>query len=527
MGINESSLETLQSHAAGAAVAEVRVPALTIGYHPDLRRVGERALLSELTAAKAVPISRTAPEFTAPTSSEGRELADRHLSRRAVVLSQHPDGYLLDRSDSPLTLTVDGAQVERSCVINSERLASGVVIELGDRVVLVLHLAGLASKQSRHGGLVGVSDEIAQVRGEISKVAAQPVPVLLRGESGVGKELAARALHDGSLRKDRAYVSLNMAAVVATTAASELFGHEAGAFTGASRRHQGCFGEAEGGTLFLDEIGATGTDVQAMLLRALETGEVRSVGAQAARHVDVRVISATDSDLEKAVEEGEFRLPLLHRLAVYEIVIPPLRRRRCDIGVLLVHFLRTDLGADDAARLLDADEGEHSRWLPASLVAQLMRHNWPGHVRQLRNTVRQLVIAGRGEPVVKISHAVQRLLDTTPSPTGSADGADEPTAVDRKSKRTDLDDITDEQVAAALRQNRFKVAATARELGISKYSMYQLMQRCKTIRKAKDLTREEVLAAQRACGGDISVMAERLEVSRRGLRLRLTALGID
>jgi two-component system nitrogen regulation response regulator GlnG len=508
----DDSLATLESRSVAATRHAARSPALTIAYHPDLDRVGEQARIG----SAPVDISRTGPEFVPPHSSDGRELADRHLSRKPVRVRLQDGGARVERMGWPTRLAVDGTVVRDRHDVPLEALDDGVVIELGDRIVLVLHQAALATSAER-GGLIGVSDRIAQVRDEIGHVAAQPVPVLLRGASGVGKELAARALHDGSLRNDRPFVSLNMATINAATAASELFGHEAGAFTGAQGKHDGCFIAANGGTLFLDEIGATTMDVQAMLLRTLETGEVRAVGASEPKQVDVRVISATDLDLEAAVDEGAFRLPLLHRLAVYEVTIPPLSQRRCDIGVLLVHFLREALGVEDAERLLTRPTGK--RWLPADLVASLAQHDWPGNVRQLRNVARQLVIWSRDQPVVQLNAAVQRMLGPQPR--------NEITRGTTPARRTDLETISDQEVHTTLRRNRFKVAATARELGISKHSMYLLMDRSKTIRKAKDLSRDEIVAAQKTCGGDLGAMAEHLEVSRRGLRLRLTALGID
>jgi two-component system nitrogen regulation response regulator GlnG len=203
---------------------------------------------------------------------------------------------------------------------------------------------------------------------------------------------------------------------------------------------------------------------------------------------------------------------LLHRLAAYEIAIAPLRHRRDDIAPLLLHFLRCDL--EDAGGELRSD------WLPAGLVSRLVRYDWPGNVRQLRNVARQLVIASRGEARARLTPSVERLLDASARP------EDPPSRAVRRAP-ADLQTIGDDRLLEVLERTGWHFAAAARELGVSKTSMYQLVARSERIRKAKDLTRDEILDAERACAGDLAKMAARLMVSRRGLRLRMTKLGID
>src|SRR6185436_13729067 len=185
----------------------------------------------------------------------------------------------------------------------------------------------------------------------------------LRGETGTGKELLARAIHQASSRRAAPYFALNMAAIPASLAAAELFGAAKGAFTGADRRRVGYFGRAQGGTLFLDEIGELPADLQPLLLRVLENGEIQPVGGEETLRVDVRILAATDANLESAIEEGRFRAPLFHRLSGYELRLPSLRERRDDIGRLFIHFLRQELAAlGEADRL--ADPGPEGRpWL--------------------------------------------------------------------------------------------------------------------------------------------------------------------
>ena len=333
------------------------IPTLTLLYHPDLRRVGERALLSELTLGREARLGRHEPEFSTPESAMGEPLNDRHISRQPLQLRPAPQGgIVLAAGESRTRVVVDGVLLAGELAIPAAELVRGVVLELADRVVLLLHvLDHLTAPAAKRFGLEGDSSGIARVRDEIAGVADLEVGVLLRGETGTGKELAARALHDASRRHNGPFIAVNLGAIPPTLVASELFGAARGAYTGSVQQQEGYFRRAHGGTLLLDEIGEATPEVQVMLLRTLETGEVHPVGTQSPQRVDVRVLAATDADLEARAAAGEFRAPLLHRLAGYEIWLPPLRERRDDVGRLLIHFLRREL----------APLGEASAWIPA------------------------------------------------------------------------------------------------------------------------------------------------------------------
>ncbi len=402
-----------------------------------------------------------------------------------------------------------------------------MVLLLAQRVVLLLSLldpVGQAGQPSF--GLVGESAAMQQLRREIRRVAPLDVAVLLRGETGTGKELVAQALHQASPRRSRPFLAANMGAVPATLAAAELFGAARGAYTGAERKRDGYFQRADGGTLFLDEVGETPPEVQVLLLRALETQEIQPVGSDEMRRVDVRLIAATDSDLERAVQAGRFRAPLVHRLAGYEIRVPPLRQRRDDFGRLLFHFLREELaGQGDAARLATPPEGRP--WVPAGLVARLAELDWPGNVRQLRNAARQLVIAGRdaGEPGMWLQ--AERLFREA-ARTAAPD--DEPTHVERVESRKRYrrpEDVTDDELITALRAHRWRIQRAATELGISRGSLYDRIEKSARIRKAVDLSRQEIQECRERCGGDLDAMVAALEVSKRGLQRRMTQLGMS
>ncbi|NJL29729.1 MAG: sigma-54-dependent Fis family transcriptional regulator, partial [Thermoanaerobaculia bacterium] len=379
-------------------------------------------------------------------------------------------------------------------------------------------------------GLVGDSESIARVRQDILRVADLGVSVLLRGETGTGKELVARAIHDASRRRRATYLSVNVGAIPATLATSELFGSAKGSFTGAVKNQEGYFLRAQGGTLFLDEIGEAPAEVQIMLLRVLETGEIQRVGAQEPQKVDVRLIAATDADLEAAIEQGTFKGPLLHRLASYEILLPPLRDRRDDFGRLLFHFLRLELEEIGEVDRLEPSTPRDQPWMPASIVARLARFDWPGNVRQLRNTVRQLVIGSRGSDSVHVGPQVERLLNevtATRRPTSAAAEGEELSSPARRARASTFrkpSEVSEEEMIEVLRENRWELKPAAEQLGVSRASLYVLVEASAKVRKASELTREEILAGLAQCGGNLDLMVDHLEVSKRGLQMRMKQL---
>ena len=230
--------------------------------------------------------------------------------------------------------------------------------------------------------LIGQHPAIVMLRALIAKVAPSDVTVLITGESGVGKEVVARAIHQMSPRNNRPFVPVNCAAIPRDLLESEMFGHERGAFTGASGTRQGLFNTAAGGTILLDEIGEMPMDLQAKLLRVLEDGEVRSVGADRSSRVDVRVIAASNIDLAASVRKGTFREDLFYRLQVVPIVVPPLRERRSDIPLLVDHFLARIHGRNPQRNFTVSREA----------MVHLWSYDWPGNIRELENMVERLAI---------------------------------------------------------------------------------------------------------------------------------------
>ncbi|MEM1205393.1 MAG: sigma-54 dependent transcriptional regulator [Acidobacteriota bacterium] len=525
-----------RSPAAAPRAPALRVPGFTVFWHPDVSRVGERAPLAHLASGEGVELSRLGPLFSHPGEALRRPLADPHLSRRPIRVRAAGGGLTFDASGGT-PMEIEGEAVATTQV-GTEALETGVALVLAGRVGLLLHAMPPTCPRLPSFGLVGECGAVHDLRRRIGRASAVDLPVLLRGETGTGKELVARAIHDASNRRRRPFLAVNMGAVPPSLAAAELFGAARGAFTGADRPRSGYFEQSDGGTLFLDEVGDTPAEVQPMLLRVLETGEVQPVGSGAPKRVDVRIVAATDADLEVDLASGRFRAPLLHRLGGYPIELPPLRARRGDIGRLLVHFLRRELGsAGKLARLRDPGPDDEP-WLGARAVARLMDHPWPGNVRELLNVARRLAVEAADDESVGEA-AVARWLGTPGGADPALGTSGEPPAVDAAvpfgsaapprspDPYRSPDDVTDDEIRSALAARRWRVSPAARDLGISRGALYRRIAASPTLRTAADLEESEIRACHERLGGDLGAMVDDLEVSRRALSRRLRELGLD
>jgi two-component system, NtrC family, nitrogen regulation response regulator NtrX len=314
--------------------------------------------------------------------------------------------------------------------------------------------------------MVWASPAMREVMTQVEQVAASEARVCIRGETGTGKELIARALHEKSARRGAPFVSLNCAAIPAELMESELFGHEKGSFTGAAARHTGKFEQADGGTLFLDEIGDMPLAMQAKLLRVLEEGEIERVGGDKPLAVDVRVIVATHRNLEEQVRQGTFREDLYHRVFVFPIALPPLRERREDIRVLAEHFV---------GRL-----SEQNRWKPRSLsrdaLDALERYPWPGNVRELRNVIeRALLLSTGGEAGAEIdAAAIGRALPSSSGAVVGAAGIWGTLSMGTLAERVEA--FERETLLAELKRNRHHMTNTAKALGLERSHLYKKCQ---------------------------------------------------
>jgi transcriptional regulator with PAS, ATPase and Fis domain len=318
-------------------------------------------------------------------------------------------------------------------------------------------MAGALLRRSDHpprgvGELLGVSRAIDDVGRAIERAATAPFAVLVEGESGSGKELVARALHRRSQRRDRPFCTLNCAALPEDLVEAELFGHARGAFTGAIAERPGVFEEAHTGTLFLDEIGELSHRAQAKILRTIQEGELRRVGENVARRVDLRIVSATNRDLRQEVAAGRFRRDLLYRLDVVRITVPPLRERREDVAVLVERFWK------------DAMERVGGRAvLSTATVAALARYDWPGNVRELQNVLAALAVRSPRRGVIP------------PTALPPCFGASQPAATWRlqEARRT----FEERFVRAALVRTGGHRTRAAEELGVTRQGLTKLMAR--------------------------------------------------
>jgi len=319
----------------------------------------------------------------------------------------------------------------------------------------------LKRRLGRHH-IVWASAAMREVMAQVEQVAASETRVCIRGETGTGKELIARTLHEKSSRHEGPFVSLNCAAIPSELMESELFGHEKGSFTGAASRHIGKFEHAHGGTLFLDEIGDMPLAMQAKLLRVLEEGEIERVGADKPFAVDVRVIVATHRNLEEQVRQGTFREDLYHRVFVFPIVLPPLRERREDIRVLAEHFVR---------QLTD-----QNNWKPKSFSREAMdaleNYSWPGNVRELRNVVERVLLLAPGE-IVEAATVIRALPQVV---SGNSHGFAATGALATGGLAQRVEAFERETLLAELKRHHHHMTNTAKALGLERSHLYKKCQ---------------------------------------------------
>jgi DNA-binding NtrC family response regulator len=344
---------------------------------------------------------------------------------------------------------------------------------------LMTHPVAMGQKETLEDAIIGSSRAMQSIYKQIGRVAATTLPVLIRGETGTGKELIARAIYQHSDRASGPFIAVNCAAIPETLLESELFGHERGAFTGAEIRRIGRFEQADGGTIFLDEIGDMSVLTQAKLLRALQEKVIQRLGGKESISIDVRVIAATHRDLEKAIQERLFREDLFYRINVVTIELPPLRSRAEDIPGIVEYFLRR----------YGSELGVRAPAIQSEAVEYLQHQPWPGNVRELQNIIRKTLLISRGYAIAP---------------------ADVKEALGDQKRRSGVDHQTISEYAAQL------LAAAQRDGSQNVYAEF-----------TAETERELLSQAIKLAGGNKAKAAGWLGIARLTLREKLAALGID
>ena len=390
-------------------------------------------------------------------------IADSTVSKRHCEIVVEQSGYLIRDLDSTNGTFVQGVRV------SSAHLAPGSEIQLGKTRIVFCPLQDAAdiplSRNEAFGGMIGRSVPMRRIFYLAETYSPADVTVMITGETGTGKEILAEEIHNHATRRDKPFIVIDCAAISKELIESELFGHVKGAFTGANADRQGAFELADGGTVFLDEIGDLSPDLQPKLLRVLEKREIRRVGCNKVRKINVRIISATNRNLAHEVNEGRFREDLYYRLSVVHLELPPLRRRREDVPLLVKRFL-TDLhGADALSQLTDFDR----------TMDILKRHEWPGNVRELRNLI-ELAFYSERRPVDLSAFLSLGNLRAGRKP--SEPEANFSTDKPFKDAKNDLiEEFEKTYLNDLLARNKQNISRSAREAGIERAYLQRLIRK--------------------------------------------------
>ena len=454
------------------------------GYDVDVVSTGEAAL-ARLEISDPRPIDLLILDLMMP-GMDGMTVLDRVRDRKIAVpvIVQTAHGSI----EAVISAMRAGALDFVVKPVGAERLSVSIknVLRFDALEDEVRRMTRQASGSLTFKDIVTKSEDMSRVIRLGERAARSTIPVLIEGESGVGKELMARAIQGSSDRKGKAFVTVNCGALPENLVESILFGHEKGAFTGATERHAGKFVEANGGTLFLDEIGELPLETQVKLLRALQEGEVDPVGARRSVKIDIRLISATNQNLIELVKAGRFREDLFYRLNVFPITIPPLRNRRLDIGDLARRF---------CARFA-AEEGKRIRGITAEALALLSRYAWPGNVRQLENALFRAVVLADGDELTvtefpQVAAQVEGFDVRLPPPLPAAPPMSMQTVeaepfvprpdphslhlLDETGEVRRMDDVERALIRFATDYYRGQMSEMARKLGIGRSTLYRKM----------------------------------------------------
>lgn len=498
----DESLRSLSGETALGAT----VLSLGVIWHRDLDRIGAVAPLRFDNNGLAA-LSRITPEFRDTDGVGKSPLLDQRISRTPVTIKKLSErAFAIKPPEKRVKLRVNGQTITEATKFDMDELGDEIIIALSNAVILSLFNAPARGFSNARNslGLLGVSKAMFSTRDAIARVAKSDIPVLIRGETGAGKELVARAIHHASARASKELVSVNMAAVAPTLAAAELFGVKKGAFTGAVQDKSGLFEQADRGSLFLDEIGDTPKEVQPMLLRTLEFGEMRRVGSDKTKVIDVRIIAATDRSLEPQEGEASFNQPLLQRLNGFSITIPPLRSRRVDIGILVRSFVEPMAGENQQDSL---------HVIQLKNMERLALHNWSGNVRELRNVTQQILLG---------HHVLIQLNDNKEDKRRANPGLSQPAGFHPKYKSAG--EVTESELIDALNDTCWVIKDAAAKLNISRTALYEIMSKSKLIRSIENISDDELRTTVQSVQGGLNEWAKYLRVGRESLKRKLQNL---
>jgi DNA-binding NtrC family response regulator len=397
--------------------------------------------------------------------SEDNDLvvAEETVSRSHFEIVRDAKGYLLRDLHSTNGTFLDGAEVREAYLRAGSVITAGTVQlkfqPYEERIEI------LPSEKDSFGQLLGRSLRMREIFGLLERIAPTEATVLIEGETGTGKDLVAHTIHDHSRRKDGPFVVVDCGAVAPNLIESELFGHEKGAFTGASITRQGAFELANGGTIFLDELDELPLDLQPKLLRVIEQREIRRVGGNRTIKIDIRVLAATKHDLRKEVERGKFREDLYFRLSVVPVRLPPLRERREDLPLLAQGF---------HARLMQdrQDRDGEAPPLDERFIASLMTHDWPGNIRELRNVIERGVVLGGDPGLVEMAGSGRGI-----SPESLRAAEFDPSLSYRENKERWEDDFEQRYLKWLLQRSEGNISRAAREADMDRKYLHKLLKK--------------------------------------------------
>lgn len=507
---------------------------ITIAFHPDISRIGEQYRHVKKEYEQCFRISRNFPlfeEISAEQKPLRRPLIDQFISRTPLIMSKQGTSWHLQKTNGGTRLSDVNNNDINSLYLDQQMLERRYFICLAARIVLCIHCTDGVTHQALDYDLLGVSDNLARVRTLIANIAPLKTPVLVRGESGTGKELVAQALHKNGRSTCPKMVCVNIGAIPTELITTELFGNTKGAFTGATNK-VGLFQLANNSSLFLDEIGEASSEVQVALLRALETGVIKALGASSEQAVNVRIIAATDANLESLISQESFRMPLLQRLSGLVIEILPLRKRPEDIGIVLTKFIYDALvSSKQIDKLVNTTNFNHCYW--AWFYAQCCTLPWLGNVRQIKNVATQLSIALLEHPNIASFDwyaFVEKIPTDMPGPQGpnihvNHEKPEDDTRHKETIKRKPRE-ITDHEILRELQRNNWEIKQTADCLGISRAALYIRVDSHPEIKRAGDLSAIVLSRAYCESAGNIDTMVQHLKVSKPALRRRLHEIGL-